>query len=99
MVDSDGHQALISGGAAHVLTAPRIVVDGDEASGWSYALNIRWDAAADRFWVARVSANTWTFRREPAGWRIVERINRNLDGSAEARESLRAGSAPQGSAQ
>ena len=38
---------------------------GDSATGRSYALNIRWDAAVERFWVARVSANTWHWVRTP----------------------------------
>jgi hypothetical protein len=94
MVRGAGHQGLISNGVAHVLTAPRIVVSGDEAEGWNYALNIRWDSAAGRFWVARASANHWHFRRETDGWRIVERVNRNLDGSPEASGSLRDGARP-----
>lgn len=81
MVNGDGHQALIHDGCGHVLTAPRLVVDGDEAKGWNYAFNVRWDAAADRFWVARLSANEWTFRRGAGGWRVVRRTNVNLDGS------------------
>ncbi|MFD6858443.1 hypothetical protein ACFWCF_14040 [Rhodococcus sp. NPDC060090] len=51
-------------------------------------LNIRWDADADRFWVARVSADTWRRVRTPGGWRIAERINANVDGTAEHREML-----------
>ena len=89
MVDGEGHQSLIMNGAAHVLTSPRIVIDGDEARGWSYALNIRWDAEAERFWVARVSANGWRWRRGTDGWRIVYRVNRNLDGTEEPRAVLR----------
>ena len=88
MVHGDGHQSLIRNGCGHVLTVPHVVVDGDEATGRSYALNIRWDADADRFWVARVSANTWRWVRTPQGWRIAERINANLDGTAEHREML-----------
>ena len=83
-----GHQSLIRNGCGHVLTVPHVVVDGDEATGRSYALNIRWDADADRFWVARVSANTWRWVRTPQGWRIAERINASLDGTAEHREML-----------
>ena len=64
MVHGDGHQSLIRNGCAHVLTVPHVVIDGDQATGRSYALNIRWDADADRFWVARVSANTWRWVRE-----------------------------------
>jgi uncharacterized protein (TIGR02246 family) len=86
--DKAGHQALIASGAAHVLTVPHVVVDGDEASGRSHALNIRWDAAADRFQVGRVSANTWQWARTSQGWRIAERVNANLDGSAAHRQML-----------
>jgi ketosteroid isomerase-like protein len=88
MVHGAGHQSLIRHGCGHVLTVPHIVVDGDHATGRSYALNIRWDADADRFWVARVSANTWRWVRTPDGWRVIERINANLDGTAEHREML-----------
>lgn len=88
MVHGDGHQSLIRNGVGHVLTVPHIVVDGDHATGRSYALNIRWDAAADRFWVARVSANTWRWSRTSQGWRITERINANLDGTPDHSEML-----------
>jgi ketosteroid isomerase-like protein len=88
MVDSDGHQALIRNGCGHVLTVPHVEVDDDVAHGCSYALNIRWDPDAERFWVARVSANTWRWVRTPDGWRIAERVNANLDGTAAHREML-----------
>jgi hypothetical protein len=88
MVRSDGHQALITNRCGHVLTVPHVVVDGDEAHGRSYALNIRWDAEADRFWVVRVSANTWTWVRTTDGWRISERVNANLDGTPAHRAML-----------
>ncbi|MDH6217913.1 nuclear transport factor 2 family protein [Streptomyces pseudovenezuelae] len=86
MVHGTGHQHLIRNGAAHVLTVPHIQVDGDRATGRGYALNIRWDPDADRFWVARVSANTWRWARTAHGWRVVERVNANLDGTAGHRE-------------
>jgi ketosteroid isomerase-like protein len=88
MVHGDGHQSLIRNGCGHVLTVPHVVVDGDHATGRSHALHIRWDADAGRFWVARVSANTWRWVRTAQGWRIAERINANLDGTAEHREML-----------
>jgi hypothetical protein len=88
MVRGEGHQRLILNGCGHVLTMPHVVVDGDEAEGRSYALNIRWDADADRFWVARVSANTWRWVRTPDGWRIADRVNANLDGTAAHRDML-----------
>jgi len=89
MVNGDGHQSLIHNGCGHVLTAPKLAIDGDDASGWNYAFNIRWDAAADRFWIARLSANEWQFRRDPGGWRVVRRTNINLDGTPAPRDLLR----------
>jgi len=90
MIDGSGHQTAITGGAAHVLTAPVITVDGDEARAWNYALHLRWDPEQHRFWVFRLSANTWHLRRQPDGWRVVRRVNRNLDGAPEARAILQA---------
>lgn len=88
MVNGAGHQGLILNGCAHVLTVPHVEIDGDEATGRSYALNIRWDADADRFWVARVSANRWHWARTDEGWKVVERINSNLDGAEASRALL-----------
>jgi ketosteroid isomerase-like protein len=88
MVNSDGHQSLIRNGCGHVLTVPHVVVDGDQARGRSYALNIRWDPEAERFWVARLSANTWRWERANDGWKVAERVNANLDGTPEHREML-----------
>jgi SnoaL-like domain len=88
MVRGGGHQSLILNGCGHVLTVPHVVVHGDEAEGRSYALNLRWDAEADRFWIARVSANTWRWVRTGEGWRIADRVNANLDGTAAHREML-----------
>lgn len=88
MVNGAGHQSLIMNGCAHVLTVPHVVIDGDTASGRSYALNIRWDPEADRFWVARVSANKWHWQRTGKGWKVVQRINSNLDGAEASRALL-----------
>ncbi|MEV0708774.1 nuclear transport factor 2 family protein [Nocardia aurea] len=88
MVHGAGHQSLIHDGCGHVLTVPHVEIAGDRATGRSYALNIRFDAETGRFWVARVSANTWTWVRTPEGWRISERVNANLDGSDGPRDML-----------
>jgi hypothetical protein len=77
-----------------VLTVPHVVVNGDEATGRSYALNIRWDPEADRFWVARVSANTWRWVRTSSGWRIADRVNAPLDGTPGHREMFAAPADP-----
>jgi SnoaL-like domain len=96
MVNDGGHQSLIHNGCGHVLTAPKVVVDGDEARGWNYAFNIRWDGAADRFWIARLSANEWEFRRDRDGWRVVRRTNVNLDGDERPRALFRNSTEPHG---
>jgi hypothetical protein len=88
MVRTDGHRDLIEHGCGHVLTVPHVVVDGDKAVGRSYALDIRWDADAERYWVARLSANTWRWVRTPDGWRIAERVNAALDGTPAHRQML-----------
>jgi len=87
MLNGAGHQGLIAGGAAHVLTVPHIVVNGDEATGRSHALNIR-SHAADEFRIGRVSANTWHWVRTSQGWRIADRVNASLDGTPGHREML-----------
>ncbi len=89
MVNGAGHQSLIRHGCGHVLSAPKIVVDGDRASGWNYACNIRWDQDADRFWIARLSANKWEFERGDEGWLVVRRTNVNLDGTERSRNLFR----------
>lgn len=91
MVEDPGHQGLLANGCGHVLTVPHVEIDGDRATGRSYALNIRWDAEAQRFWVARVSANTWIWVRTADGWRVAERVNANLDGAEATRRMLAPG--------
>ncbi len=89
MVNDEGHQSLILNGCGHVLTAPKLSIDGDHARGWNYAFNIRWDADADRFWIARLSANEWEFRRDGDSWRVARRTNINLDGDGRPRALFR----------
>ena len=88
MVDDDGHQAMADHGLAHVLTVPHVVLDGDEATGRSYALQLRWDPETQRFWVFRVSANTWRWVRTGEGWKVAARVNAPLDGTPGHRERL-----------
>lgn len=86
MVLGAAHQGLIARGAAHVLTTPHIVVDGDRAVATCYSLLHRYDGKA---WVvSRVSANRWELERSEHGWQVTERVNRLLDGSAQARALL-----------
>jgi hypothetical protein len=80
MFNGEGHQNLIRNGVAHVLSPPRVVMEGDEATAWNHALHLRWDPVSDRFWIFRTSANKWLFRRTLEGWRIASRETRTLDG-------------------
>ena len=47
--------------------------------------------SGDNFRTWRVGANRWEFVRTADGWRVKQRINRVLNGDAEARELLRRG--------
>lgn len=82
----DTHQGLIAGGSMHMTAPVQITLDGDRATAIGYSLLAL--HGARRFSLARASINRWTLVRTDAGWRIVERINRVLDGSDEARALL-----------
>ena len=86
---ADGHQQLIHKGASHLTATPRITIDGDTAEAVAYSFVV---LRNDKDWgVWRASANRWTLRRTPQGWRIVERFNRVLDGSEASHAILRQG--------
>lgn len=87
MVESGGQQELIARGCAHVLTAPVISVDGDQATVIAYSqVYLRADDGHD---VWRVSANRWECARTSEGWRITRRVNRVIDGSGNSHEILK----------
>ena len=83
LLEGEHHQALIAGGAAHLLGAPVIDLDGDRASARNHSVVFR--RAGDGWEAHRVSANGWTLVRTPEGWRVQNRVNRLLDGDARAR--------------
>ena len=89
MVRGEYHQAIIKGGAGHVIGLPHIVVDGDIAVAISYSRLYRRDG--DNFRVWRVGANRWEFVRTTDGWRVKRRVNRVLTGDEEPRALLRSG--------
>ena len=95
MVTGEMHQRLITGGAAHLQGPPHIVVDGDTATVTHYSQLVLRDAETDSFRVWRTGVNVWTFVRTADGWRATSRVNRQLDGTAEAREMLGAAVDPQ----
>lgn len=81
------HQSLIRDGAAHVLSPLHLDINGDDAVAIGYSCVFR---RRDGGFVAdRVSANRWELRREDGTWRVTRRVNRLLDGAAEARDLLR----------
>jgi ketosteroid isomerase-like protein len=89
MVRSPAHQGLIGHGCAHFLGPVCVDVAGDHAVAVCESILVRHDDGGYRVW--RAGANHVTLRRTAAGWRIVKRTTRALDGSEQARELLAAG--------
>lgn len=83
----DGHLELVNTGCAHLTATPKISVTGDEAEAVGYSVVILREG--DRWYLWRAAVNHWTLRRTEAGWRILERFNRALDGSPESHETMR----------
>jgi hypothetical protein len=89
MVESDGQQALIRQGCAHVPTAPLVTVEGDDATAITYSQVYLHTENGYGVW--RVSANRWEFRRTALGWRVARRVNRVIDGNPAAHAILAEG--------
>ena len=95
VLDADGIRSLVTipthvqymrRGCAHIVSAPRIEIDGDAAVAITHSVVMLRD---EERWVGeRVSANRWELRRTAAGWRVQSRRNRLLDGDGAARELL-----------
>lgn len=82
-----GHLDLVNTGCAHLTATPKITVDGDEAQAVGYSFVVLREG--ERWFLWRAAVNHWTLRRTADGWRIVERFNRALNGSAESHETMR----------
>jgi hypothetical protein len=82
-----GHLDLVNTGCAHMTATPKITVDGDEAQAVGYSFVVLRED--ERWFLWRAAVNHWTLRRTDAGWRIVERFNRALNGSPESHETMR----------
>ena len=89
MVLSDAHQGLITSGSAHFLGPAAVSVDGDDAIAVCESLMVLHHEGRYRLW--RAGVHHLALRRAGAGWEIVSRTARALDGSAEARALLAAG--------
>ena len=86
MVRSRPHQRFVAGGCAHFQGPVHVQLDGDDATAVGYSLMLVHDE--DGYRVRRVTANRWELTRTEQGWRVRRRVNRQLDGSAEARALL-----------
>jgi hypothetical protein len=93
MVRGEHHQGLIHSGAAHVLGAPLVRVDGDRAVATCYSNVFRYVDGAFEVW--RTAVNRWELERTADGWHATRRTTRLLDGSDDARELLRRAVAPE----
>lgn len=87
MYSWDGHLDLVNTGCAHLTATPKITVHGDEAQAVGYSFVVLREG--ERWYLWRAAVNHWTLARSDAGWRIVERFNRTLDGSEESHETMR----------
>ena len=96
----DAHAGAIAGGLAHFAGLPRIEIDGDTATVYSYLQILTPHPTAEPhevpnhgttkgFRIHRVGANRWDLVRTNSGWKIKQRTLRPLDGSEPARELLR----------
>jgi len=79
-------RAALSKGAAHVLSSPRIVIDGNIAAGTCYSFLCRKSEKGVE--VLRLAANRIEFRRTNEGWRISKRTVLDIDGSEGTRTLL-----------
>jgi hypothetical protein len=82
-----GHLDLVNTGCAHLTATPKITVHGDDAEALGYSVVILRED--DRWFLWRAAVNHWTLKRTDAGWRIVERYNRPLNGSSESHDMMR----------
>lgn len=87
LIDLDTHRAYVAQGSSHMLSAPRITLEGDRAVAVNYSQVFIKDGAGWR--ADRTSANRWDLVRTTEGWQVEKRTNRLLDGSQPARDLLR----------
>ncbi|MDL9979348.1 nuclear transport factor 2 family protein [Microbacterium candidum] len=86
LVDIEEHRRLMAAGCAHVLSPPRIEIDGDVATAVNHSIVLEYDGTG---WMpVRVGANRWELVRAVGGWRIRRRRNRLLTGEEAARALL-----------
>lgn len=89
LYDNDGWRDIVASGVSHLHSLPVISLDGDTATAVGYTYVVVPDAG--RWTVARAAINTWTLARTADGWRIAERTNVAVDGSAESHATIARG--------
>lgn len=91
LIDLQTHRSYVDGGSSHILSLPRISIDGDRAVAVNHSQVFIKDPSSPRAgWRAeRSSANRWELVRTAEGWRVSSRTNRLLDGTQPARDLLR----------
>jgi hypothetical protein len=87
MYEGKPHHWLVSTGCSHLTATPKITVDGDSAEATGYSFVVLREN--DRWFLWRAAINHWTLARGDQGWRIVERFNRPLNGSAASHDVMR----------
>lgn len=87
MYESEGHMGLVGNGVSHFTGTPRITLDGDRARAVGYSFVVLREG--ERWFLWRAAINEWRLVRTGQGWRIEERLNRTLDGSAASHEVMR----------
>lgn len=82
LVDMEPHRTYVANGCAHVVSLPHVTIDGDDAVALGHSRVYLHDG--DHWRVERASANKWELKRTAAGWKVVRRINKLLNGDPEA---------------
>jgi hypothetical protein len=82
-----GHRGLVAKGCSHLTATPVITLQGDRATALGYTYVILREG--ERWILLRAAINEWQLTRTDAGWRIAERFNRIVSGSADSHEVMR----------
>ena len=85
-VTTDLHAQYAAAGSAHVMSLPKIDLDGDRAVAVNYSQVFV--ANGDHWIVDRCAANRWDLVRTADGWKVSRHVNRLLQGTDASRDLL-----------
>lgn len=89
LYEGEHHVGMTKQGSSHLTATPRITVNGDRAEAVAYSFVVlHGGGVEERFWIWRASVNHWSLERTAQGWKIVERLNRVLNGSEAAHDVM-----------